>query len=103
MNRYVIQFSSASMAGQHSNLDAALLLISNNSSGLFKKKKKKETKKSGPCNSSNRASEMLNKHNITQQGHNERHFLLISFINIMKSPSEGKGLGKIGAQEELSS
>lgn len=46
---------------------------------------------------------MLNKHNITQQGHNERHFLLISFINIMKSPSEGKGLGKIGAQEELSS
>lgn len=42
MNRYVIQFSSASTAGQHSNLDAALLLISNNSSGLFKKKKKKQ-------------------------------------------------------------
>lgn len=34
---------------------------------------------------------MLNKHNIIQQGHNERHFLHISFINIMKSPSVGKG------------
>lgn len=48
-------------------------------------------KKSGPRDSSNRASEMLNKHNIIQQGHNERHFLHISFINIMKSPSVGKG------------
>lgn len=90
--RYVIRFCSASMAGQPSDLDAALLLISNNSSGLFKKKQKK--KKSGPCNSSNRASEMLN---ITpRQGHNERHFLLISFINIMKSPSEGKGQERMG-------
>lgn len=82
-NRYGIQFCSASTAGQHSNLDAALLLISNNSSGLFFLKKKKNQVL---VIQSIRAVN----HNLTQQGHNERHFHLISFINIMKSPSEGK-------------
>lgn len=81
---------------QHSNLDAALLLISNNSSGLSEKK-------SGPCHYSNRASEMLEQTQHDQQGHKERHFLHISFINIMKSPSEGgkgrKGQGTGGVQQ----
>lgn len=97
MNRYVVQFCSAPMAGQHPHLDAALLLISNSCSGLKKKKKKeKEKGKPGPCDSSNRASEMSNRRNVIQEGHRERRFLHISFINIMKSPSVGKGRERMG-------